>query len=450
MGLNCAVSACVYWMAVSVWILTGPSAQADDEWPQFRGPDGQGHTNTVGLPLEWSETKNIAWKTPIPGEGHSSPVISGQQIWMTSAIVRPLSPEEEQKRLSQLKNKDGLQIGGALILQAILVDRESGTLLKEIPLFDVPQAEPKHSMNSYASPTPAIAGDSVYFHFGTYGTACVERSSGRIVWKNSEFHIDHQNGPGSSPVVFEDKVIIHFDGTDAQFLAAFDCQTGKVVWRTDRSGEMDKTPELKKAYGTPLIVQVNGKPLLISQAANWVYGYDPATGKEVWKASYGQLGFSTVPRPVTLGNTVYVATSYMQSRLLAVRFDGQGDVTSSHIRWTSDKQIPKKPSMLAVGERLYFVSDGGIIRCVNADTGADIWFERLPGEYSASPLAVGESIYFFGQNGTTTVFRNSDEYTELASNVLDGELMASPAVAGKALFVRSTKNLYRIEQKDQP
>lgn len=420
---------------------------ADDEWPQFRGPDGQGHSDVVGLPLRWSETENVVWKTAIPGEGHSSPVISGNQIWMTSAVVRPLSAEEEKKRLDQLKNKDGLQIGGALTLRAILIDRESGKMQEPVSLLDVPQAEPRHSMNSYASPTPVISGDLVFFHFGTYGTVCVRRSTSEILWKNTEFHIDHQNGPGSSPIVFEDKLIIHFDGTDAQFLAAFDQQTGKVVWKTVRSGEMDKTPELKKAYGTPLLVTVNENPLLISPAANWVYGYNPRDGSEIWKASYGQLGFSTVPRPVIFENTVYIATSYMSSRLLAVRFDGQGDVTSSHIAWKSDRQIPKKPSMMVVGEHLYFVSDGGILRCVNAKSGDEIWFERLPGEYSASPLSAEGRVYFFGQNGTTTVLKDGDSFEELAVNRLDGEFMASPAVAGKSLFLRTTTHLYRIENR---
>lgn len=431
---------------LSVVLLTRANA-AESEWPQFRGPGGQGHTEQGHLPLIWNESQNVAWKTELPGEGHSSPVISENQIWLTAAITRPLTDEEEKRRLSSLKNSNGLKVAGSLSLHAILVDRESGDVLKQIPVFEVAEAEPKHSLNSYASPTPVIAGDQVYVHFGTYGTACIDRASGHIVWRNQDFQIDHQNGPGSSPVVWDDKLIIHFDGTDSQFIAAFNRFTGAVAWKTVRSGSMDPTPELKKAYCTPLIVETADRPLVISPGANWVYGYDARDGSEIWKAAYGQLGFSTVPRPVVRGNTVYVATSYMQSRLVAVRFDGEGDVTASHVKWISDRQVPKKPSMLILGDRLYFVSDSGILRCVDAETGKDIWFERLSGEYSASPLADGNRLYFFSQSGLTTVIADGDEYAELARNSLDGSFMASPAVAGNALYLRTDSHLYRIEQQ---
>ncbi|HQZ65277.1 MAG TPA: PQQ-binding-like beta-propeller repeat protein [Planctomycetaceae bacterium] len=432
-------------MAVSLNRAVISSAQ--DEWPQFRGPDGQGHTEAIGLPITWSETENVVWKTATPGEGHSSPVISENQIWLTTAITKALAPEEEKERLAKLKNSNELKLSGALTLQAICVNRESGVIEKTIDLFEVSEPEPKHSLNSYASPTPVISGDKLFCHFGTYGTAAIDRNSGNILWKNDSLKIDHQNGPGSSPVVWHDKVIIHFDGMDDQFIAALDANTGEVAWRTSRSGEMDKTPELKKAYGTPLLLSVKGRMLVISPAANWVYAYDADTGSEVWKAAYGQLGFSTVPRPVASDDTVYIATSYMQSRLVAVRFDGEGDVTETHITWKSDKQIPQKPSLILCDNRLYFVSDRGIVRCVNPTTGKDIWFERLSGDYSASPIESEGHLYFCGQNGTCTVLQAGAEYKELAKNTLEADFMASPAVAGKALFLRSTTHLYRIEQR---
>ena len=422
-------------------------SSAQDEWPQFRGPTGQGHAAAVGLPVTWSKTENVVWKTATPGEGHSSPVISGNQIWLTTAITKELTPEQEKERLAKLKNSDGLKLVGTLTLQAICINRESGAIEKTVDLFEVSEPEPKHSLNSYASPTPVISGDKLFCHFGTYGTAAIDRNSGQVLWTNDSLRVDHQNGPGSSPVVWQNKVIIHFDGTDQQFIAALDGATGEVAWRTSRSGEMDKTPELKKAYGTPLLLSVKGQTLVISPAANWVYAYDADTGSEVWKAAYGQLGFSTVPCPVASGDTVYVATSYMQSRLVAVRFDGEGDVTESHVAWKSDKQIPQKPSLLLYDNRLYFVSDKGIVRCVNPATGEDYWFERLSGDYSASPIESEGHLYFCGQNGTCTVLQAGAEYKELAKNVLDADFMASPAVAGKALFLRSTTHLYRIEQR---
>ena len=436
----------LYFMAVGViGVLSSRGLYADEEWPQFRGPGGQGHASAEGLPVTWSESENIRWKTDIPGEGHSSPVIAENQIWLTTAVTRELTADEQQRRLSTLKNPNGLEIVGELTLQALQLNRETGAIERTIDLFKIVEPEPKHALNSYASPTPVIAGDLVFFHFGTYGTAGVDRNRGEVVWRNTELKLDHQNGPGSSPVVWQDRVIVHLDGTDTQSIVALDARTGSIEWQTKRSGEMDKTPELQKAYGTPLIVEINERPLVISPAANWVYGYDARDGKEIWKAHYGQLGFSTVPRPVILGDTVYVATSYMQSRLVAVKFTGEGDVTKSHVNWMSDKQIPQKPSMIALDGRLYFVSDKGIVRSLKAETGDEVWFERLPGDYSASPLEAGGRLYFFNQDGVCTVLNAGDTFSQLAQNKLDSGCMASPAVAGKALFVRTGTSVYRIE-----
>lgn len=422
------------------------SLQADDEWPQFRGPGGQGHSDAEGLPITWSESEHVKWKTAIPGEGHSSPVISGNQLWLTTAITRKLTPDEQKQRLSSVKNPQGLEIVGELTLQAIQLNRETGAIEQTVDLLQIEQPEPKHALNSYASPTPVISGDRVFCHFGTYGTAALDRNTGKVLWKNDTLKLEHQNGPGSSPVVWDDRVIMHLDGTNTQSIVALDAATGEVVWQTERSGEMDATPELQKAYGTPLIVEINDRPLVISPAANWVYGYDARDGKEIWKAAYGKLGFSTVPRPVISGDTVYIATSYMQSRLLAVRFTGEGDVTTSHINWMSDRQIPQKPSLIAVAGRLYFVSDGGIVRSLKSDSGEEVWFERLPGDYSASPLEADGRIYFFNQDGVCTVLEAGDTFKQLAQNKLDSGFMASPAVAGKSLFLRTATSVYRIEE----
>lgn len=427
-------------------LVSASQLHADDEWPQFRGPTGQGRAVASGLPMVWSETENIRWKTAIPGEGHSSPVISGNQLWISTATVETLTEEQKAERLKAIKNSDSLEIVGKLTLSAMQLNCETGAVEQTITLFEINEPEPKHALNSFASPTPVIAGDRVFFHFGTYGTAAVDRKSGKLLWKNESLKLEHQNGPGSSPVVWTDRVIVHLDGTNTQSIVAFDAASGSIAWQTKRSGEMDKTPELQKAYGTPLIVEVADRPIVISPAANWVYGYDARDGKEIWKASYGQLGFSTVPRPVIDGDKVFIATSYMQSRLLAVKFQGEGDVTATNIAWKSDKQIPQKPSMIALEGRLYFVSDKGIVRCLKSETGDEVWFERLPGDYSASPLEAGGHLYFFNQTGTCTVLQAGDEFKQVAQNVLDDGFMASPAVSGKAMFVRTLKNVYRIEQ----
>lgn len=432
----------------SLAIGLGVCASADDEWPQFRGPGGQGHSAAKGLPIRWSETENIVWKAALPGEGHSSPVISGNQIWVTTAITRELTPEEEKERLAKLKNPQGLKLAGELTLQAIQIDRESGKLVRTVDLFKVPNPEPKHALNSYASPTPVIAGTKLFCHFGSYGTACVDRNSGEVLWRNDSVRVDHQNGPGSSPVFADGRLVIHFDGTDRQFIAALNPDNGEILWETKRSGEMDERPDLKKAYGTPLVISTEGGAQVISPAANWVYGYDLQSGKELWKAAYGQLGFSTVPRPVVLDNKVFIATSYMQSRLLAVKLGGTGDVSATHTAWVSDRQIPNKPSLIALNGRIYFVSDKGIARCVNAETGEDVWFERLGGDYSASPLEADGKLYFCNQEGLCTVLQAGDAYQELAKNTLDAGCMASPAVAGKSLFLRTSTHLYRIEARE--
>ncbi len=434
--------------AVICTAVTMCAAHAGDacaaDWPQFRGPDGQGHAADAQVPLTWSETESVVWKTALAGEGHSSPVIAGDQIWLTTAIAVPLTEEEEQARLSAVKNPAGLKLPGKLTLQAVQVSLRTGEIEKQITLFEVSEPQPKHSLNSYASPTPVIAGDSVYFHFGTYGTAGLNRQTGDVLWKVDSLHVDHQNGPGSSPVVWNDFLIVHFDGIDEQFVTAFDRHTGDIAWKTHRSGEMNPQGEMQKGYCTPLIVEANGVPIVVSPAADWVYGYDARNGSEVWKARYGQLGFSTVPRPVAENGTVFIATSYMQSRLLAVRYDGRGDVSSSHVKWTSDSQIPKKPSMLLVKGNLYFVSDNGVATCVRADDGTELWRSRLSGEYSASPLYAAGRIYFFGQDGSATVLAEGSEYKELAVNKLDAGFMASPAVADSSLILRTEKALYRI------
>ena len=443
--MKTAIPTAVFLYVVATYFCSADSIFAED-WPQFRGPSGQGHSAATSLPTRWSESENVRWKTSVPGEGHSSPVISGSGIWLTTAIGETLSDEEQKKRLAAVKDANGLKLAGNLSLQALQFDADTGKLLKQISLFEIPEPEPKHSLNSYASPTAVIADGQVYCHFGTYGTACINGESGEVIWRISDIHVDHQNGPGSSPVVWKDLLIVHFDGTDAQFVTALDRATGKVRWQTNRSGQMDPTPELQKAYGTPLVVQSGNKSILVSPAANWVYGYNAETGDEIWKANYGKLGFSTVPRPVADHDTVYLSTSYMQPRLLAVRFDGQGDVTKTHVKWMSDKLAPKKPSMLTANGLLYSVSDNGIAACMNTTDGSEIWKTRLTGDFSASPLYANGMLYFFGQNGTTTVVLEGNNLKEVARNVLNDGFMASPAVIDNALVLRTEKFLYRIQE----
>ncbi len=393
---------------------------ASEDWPQFRGPDGQGHADATGLPRTWSETQNVKWKTAIPGEGWSSPVVLGTQVWLATAL------------------EDGKS------LRAVCVDRDTGKLVHNVEVFHVAAPAPKHDLNSHASPTPVIEKGRVYFSFGMYGVACLNSDTGKVVWKNTELKHDHgQNGPGSSPILYGGLFILNCDGTELRYVAALNKITCKLVWKTPRSNQINKSPELKKAYATPLIVQVNGTDQLISPGAFRVSSYEPGTGRELWFVDIP--GFSNVPRPVFGHGLVYVCTGYMSSELFAIRPFGSGDVSQTHVAWKSKKQVSFKPSPLLVGDQLYLVSDSGIVSCLDAKTGEPVWSERMGGEYSASPVFADGVIYFFSQQGQITVIKPDTKLNVLAANTLAAGFMASPAIAGKALFLRTKTHLYRIE-----
>ncbi|WP_166819926.1 outer membrane protein assembly factor BamB family protein [Thalassoroseus pseudoceratinae] len=426
--------------------LVNSFAMAGESWPQFRGPDGNGHGDATNLPVEWSESENVSWKTAIPGDGHSSPVIADGRVWLTTAVAETLTEAEKKARLAKVKNSRGLELVGSLSLRAICVDAESGKILQNVEVFNIENPEPIHSLNSYASPTPVVEGERLFCHFGTYGTACLDSKTGEKVWEQRTLTVDHQNGPGASPIVWNDLLIAQYDGIDRQFVVALDKRTGKIVWKTPRSGKLNDRAEFQKAYATPHVVDVDGKPILVSPGADWVYGYDPASGEEIWRISYGGLGFSTVPRPVIGHGMAYIVTSFMQSKLLAVRYDGKGDVSESHVVWTSGRQVPKKPSLLLIGDELYLLSDAGIFTCVDAKTGAEHYRQRLGGQYSASPLFADGNIYLWSQEGIATVVKPGTEYVELARNEMNAGFMASPAVVDDALFVRTETHLFRIEK----
>lgn len=436
-----------------VWPLVGiigatffASATVAADWGRFRGPQGDGRVSGR-LPLTWSEQENVVWKVPVPGSGHSSPVIGDGKIWMTTAITKSLSKEAQQARLADLSDAQSLNLVGELSLRAVAFDQDTGMLLHEVELFQPENPEPIHVTNTYASPTPVLSDGKLYVHFGTYGTAALDAVSGQVLWRFNDLHIDHQNGPGSSPLLWEDLLIVHFDGTDQQCLVALGARDGRLVWRTYRSGEMHSTPQLRKAYCTPVVVPTDHGPELISPAANWVYGYRPRDGSELWKANYGDLGFSTVPCPVIGNGMAYVCTSFMQSKLLAVRYGGRGDVTNTHVQWTAGSNIPQKPSLALVDQRLFACSDSGILTCMDASDGKELWRARIRGKYSASPLICEDRVYFFSQEGKTTVIRAADEYQELAINHLDGSFNASAAAVEDAIYLRTDSHLYRIEQR---
>jgi outer membrane protein assembly factor BamB len=392
-------------------VLGNGSVRAQD-WPQFRGPDGQGHSDATGLPLTWSETENVAWKTAVPGLGWSSPVIRGDRIWLTTAVDEGHS------------------------LRAVSIDRTSGRIVHDVEVIQVDDPGSIHSKNSHASPTAILDGDRVFVHYGAFGTACVS-ADGKVLWRNTELDYAHNHGPGGSPVLYDDLLIISCDGTDVQFVVALDKATGKIRWKKDRDGPM--------AFCTPLVIRVNGADQVVSPGGDQVVAYDPRTGDEIWRCRYD--GYSVVPRPVFGHGLVFFSSGYNNPVLYAVRADGQGDVTETHVAWSFSRQAPHNPSPLLVGDELYTVSDRGMATCLDAKSGEEHWQERLEGGYSASPLFADGRIYFLNETGACTVIAPGVEFEQLATNQVDGRTLASLAVYEKALYLRTDTHLYRIEKR---
>ena len=384
-----------------------------EEWPQFRGPDGQGHSSEEKLPLNWSEEKNIRWKVPVPGSGWSSPVVRDGRIWLTAA-------QDEGRSL-----------------RLVSLNLENGQLLHDLEIFRTENPGSIHSKNSYASPTALLEGDRVYVHYGANGTAAVS-TDGRVLWRN-RLEYQHGHGPGGSPVLFEDLLIVSCDGTDVQYVAALDKENGKVRWKTPRPGYM--------AYATPLVIQVGEQTQLVSPGGNQVGAYDPRGGETIWWITHN--GFSGVPRPVFGHDLVFVISGYTRPVLYAVRPGGSGDVTKSHIAWKLARGAPLNPSPILVGDELYVVSDVGVATCLDAKTGEVHWTERLKGRFSASPLYGAERIYFLNETGQTFVVAPRKAFRELARNQVDGRTLASLAVAGETLLLRTDTHLYRIEQASE-
>ena len=416
------------------------SAQGGD-WPQWRGPEGNGVSQTTDVPLKWSEDQNIQWKTNIPGLGWSSPVILGNQIWLTTAETIEATAEERAQRKKAITNSQPVKIVKQISMFAVCLDKTSGKILHHIRLMDEHDPDPVHVENSYATPTPIVEPGRVYCHFGTHGTAAVDTHSGEIVWTNQSIRLNHENGPGGSPVVHGDILTFHCDGSDVQFIIGLNKHTGRVEWKTDRSGKLNPHPQMKKSYCTPLLAKIGGKTELISAAADWVYGYEPDTGNELWKVSFGGLGFSNSSRPVYSQGMIYLCTGFMRSKLLAI----QREVgTSPSIAWSYERQVSQVASPLIIKDRLYMISDRGVATCLHAKTGEPIWQKRVGGNFWASPTYIDGHIFFSSKTGETTVIAAGDEFEIVERNQLEGIIMASLAAVDNALFLRTDKALYRI------
>jgi outer membrane protein assembly factor BamB len=362
----------------------------------------------------------VTWRTELPGKGWSSPVIWSNQIWMTTATEEGRS------------------------LRALCVDKVTGKLLRDVEVFRRGKPLVIHGKNSHASPTPVIEAGRVYIHFGSAGTACLDTGTGKVLWRSTELQANHLVGPGSSPALYRDLLVLPFDGTNVQFVAALRKDTGTLAWKTMRTGQMNHNGDFNKAFSTPLIVAVEGQDQLIVPGANWTHAYEPLTGRELWRVGY--KGYSNTPRPVTGHGLVYLSTGFTQPQLFAVRLGGRGNLTATHLAWKCEKQMPLKPSPILVGDQLYSVSDTGMLTCLNAKTGEVLWQRRLGGNYSASPISASDRLYISSEEGKVSVVVPGREFKLLATNELNERLMASPAVTGNTLFLRTDKALYRIEE----
>jgi outer membrane protein assembly factor BamB len=408
---------------------------AAEDWPQFRGPRGDGTSLATKLPLAWSETNNIAWKTRIPGRGRSSPVVLENRIFLTTAL-------EQNIRRTRI-GPDDMQTATHVTLKALCVDRASGKILWDVLLFEVENPDAVHWLNSWATPTPVVEPGRFYCDFGTFGTACLDSETGKVFWQR-KLALDHQVGPGSSLVLYSNLLVLVRDGRDAQYVTALDKMTGETVWKTDRPAIQAGSPNLKKSFSSPLFVPGENQTQMIATGPHWVVSYDPLTGKETWRARHGE-GFSIGTCPVFAHGLAFIGTGCFKAQILAIRADGKGDVTATHVAWKSNRAVPVMSSPVLAGDEIYWVSDDGMACCSDARTGQSHWQERLGGSYLASPILAAGHLHFFSQEGKTTVLKPGRTFARLAENTLLGPVIATPAVAGQALFLRSDSHLYRIE-----
>jgi outer membrane protein assembly factor BamB len=395
-----------------------------EDWPEFRGPTGQGHSTATGLPTEFGPQKNVVWKAAVPGLGWSSPVVVAGQIYLTTAVEKGADHE----------------------LCALALDAETGSILWQQTLFlqkekDAPKI---HKKNSHASPTPIFEDGKLYAHFGHMGTACLEAATGKVLWSTQAFGYAPVHGNGSSPVLVDDLLIFSADAASDPAVIALDKKTGELRWRMAREAGAQR----KFSFCTPLVIEVAGSKQLITPGSGVVQALDPLTGKEIWRVNYDQ-GYSVVPRPAFAHGLLYICTGYDKPKLLAIRVDAaaKGDLTESHVAWRVEKYIPHNPSVLVVGDEFYCVADNGILCCLDAKTGEPHYQERCTGPSSSSPLYADGKIFLLDERGQAVVVQPGKTMKVLATNEMEERCLASYAVAGSDLLLRTADHLYRIGKR---
>lgn len=416
-------------IALPLFTLNAASAK-EANWSQFRGQSGDGMTASNELPITFGEKESVQWKTAIHGKAWSSPVIWGSQIWMTTA------------------NEEGTE------LSLVCVDKESGKILRDEILFRVETPQFCHKFNSYASPTPVIEEGRIYVTFGSPGTACVDTATGKKIWERTDFVCNHFRAAGSSPILWNNLLIMNFDGSDHQFMVALDKSTGNTVWHTPRSvdyqdldseGKVKAEGDYRKGFSTPHVFELEGKPILISSGAKAHYAYDAQNGKELWRFE-DLSSHSPCTRPVVGNGLAYIPTGHGKAGLVAIKLGGTGLLDDSSVAWRMTKTFSNKPSVTLVDDMLFVINDLGIASCVDAITGKTIWTNRLGGNFSSSPIYSEGRLYVGNEEGKFFVFEASREFKILAENEFEEGFMASPAISEKAIYLRTKTHLYRIEK----
>ncbi len=412
---------------ISTVLVLGVTNVRAEDWPEFRGPARDGHSTAVNLPTIWDQQRNITWKAELPGRAWSSPIVAGDRIYLTNAVG--------SRNSADLKDKYSLRV--------LAVNAADGKVIwdEEVFSLDAPFSQGVHQKNSYASPTPVFQDGRIYAHFGHFGTVCMD-AEGKIIWKSQKLSYRPVHGNGGCPVIVGNALIFAADAQSDPFVAALDINNGNVLWQTKRGVEAKKS----FSFCTPLVVEVNGVKQVISPGSNVVMALDPATGKDIWRVRYD--GYSVVPRPVFAHGMVFLSTGYDRATAMAIRADGKGDVTDTHVAWTMTKGAPLTPSMLVIGDELYMVADNGMVSCVDAKSGELHWQERVSRATSSSPLYADGKIYIQDEQGVGYVLKPGKQLTVLSRNDLDDKSLASYAVAGSNLLIRTEHALWCVGNKN--
>jgi len=419
--------------AVIIWLLAAAGVPAAD-WPQFRGPTGDGIAPQAHPPIHWSPTQNLAWKVTVPGRGRSSPVLLDERIWLTTAVETNVWTFTEGP--SQMLQAERVVLG------VVCLEQSTGRQVYQADSVSVTNPAAINSLNSYATPTPVVEKGRLYCDFGTFGTACLEANTGRVLWQR-QFPLDHAHGPGSSPVLCGNLLVLVRDGRDQQYVVALNKFTGETAWKSNRPPLDTPVPEFRKSFSTPLVVEEDGRKQLVSSGAQWLVAYEPETGNEIWRVN-DLKGESGAPRPVYGRGVIYFSTGVLSGRpqLWAVRANGHGDVTQSHVIWKLTALLGFMPSPLLVGSELYVLNDEGSVHCLDAADGRILGKARLEGKYAASPVYADGRIYCCSREGKTTVLEAGPVLKVLAENQLDGPVFASPAFSETAIYLRTDTHLY--------